>query len=142
MEPQADCIFCKIVAGEIPAARLYENDQVLSFLDIGPLSEGHALVIPKDHFVTVDVCPGKVLAHVASCLPAIARAVADATKCEGYNVLCNNGRAAGQLVDHLHFHIIPRTNGDALFSKWLAKEYAEGQMGKIAQRIRDQLKEI
>ena len=104
----ADCIFCKIVAGDIPAALIYEDDHVLSFLDIGPLSNGHCLVIPKRHAATVIDCPPDVLSQIAAVLGRIAQAVVAVTGCEGYNVLCNNGRAAGQLVDHLHFHIIPR----------------------------------
>ena len=103
-----DCIFCKMIAGEIPAARVYEDDIVLAFLDIGPVSDGHTLVIPKQHFGKLHDCPPELLGEVGSRLGKIAGAVADAMGSEGYNLLCNNGRTAGQLVEHLHFHIVPR----------------------------------
>lgn len=131
-----NCIFCKIVAGELPAAKLYENDRVLAFLDIGPLSDGHTLVIPKAHHATLTDCPAPILAEVASSLGRIARAVVAVTDCEGYNLICNNGRIAGQVVDHLHFHIIPRAEGDKLLGGWHAREYPEGRMASLAQALR------
>jgi len=136
---QDDCIFCKIVAGEIPAVRIYEDDVVLAFLDIGPLSDGHALVIPKQHFERVDSCPGDVMGQVAARLGRVAGAVVAATSAEGYNVLCNNGRAAGQLVGHVHFHIIPRVNGDGLFGSWPAGRYEAGRIEALAAKIRENL---
>jgi histidine triad (HIT) family protein len=134
-----DCIFCKMVAGEVPVTRLYEDDDVLAFLDIGPLSDGHALVIPKQHFVRVHECDPKVLAAVGGRLPSIAGAVAEAVEADGYNVLCNNGSAAGQAVDHLHFHVIPRKKGDGVFTQWPAKKYPPGRIEEIAARIRGNL---
>ena len=131
----SECIFCKIVAGEIPAARIYEDDSVFAFLDIGPLNKGHALLIPKAHYEKVDRCPADVLSSVAAQIGRIARAVVQATACEGYNVLCNNGRVAGQLVDHVHFHIIPRFKGDGCLQGWPAKQYAEGEMEEMLEAI-------
>ena len=136
----ADCIFCKIVAGDIPAARIYEDDHVLAFLDIGPLSQGHTLVIPKTHAATVAVCPDEVLSQVAAVLGRIARAVVEVTRCDGYNVLCNNGRAAGQLVNHLHFHIIPRMDNDNLFNRWASGQYPEGKMAELAELIKAKIR--
>ncbi len=136
---QDDCIFCKMVAGQIPAARIYEDDVVLAFLDIGPLSDGHTLVIPKQHFDKVDSCPDDVMGQVARRLGRVARAVVAGTSADGYNVLCNNGRVAGQLVGHLHFHIIPRSSGDGLLSSWPAGKYATGQIDAMAAKIRDNL---
>ncbi|AQT69825.1 HIT-like protein [Anaerohalosphaera lusitana] len=134
-----DCIFCKIVKGEIPSNKLYEDEQVLAFLDIGPLSEGHSLVIPKDHFERFDQCPPDTLAKVIAAANKLAKAVAAATECDGYNVLCNTGRAAGQAVDHVHFHIIPRNQGDGLFDGWPAGEYEPGKAEKVADTIRKNL---
>ena len=105
-----DCIFCKMVAGEIPVVKVYEDEAVLAFLDIGPISDGHTLVIPKVHCGKVHECDPQVLADVWSRLGRIAGAIAGAMKADGYNVLCNNGRAAGQIVDHLHFHTHRKTN--------------------------------
>ncbi|MCD6393642.1 MAG: HIT family protein [Planctomycetes bacterium] len=133
------CVFCKMVAGQIPVTKVYEDKYILAFLDIGPVSEGHTLVIPKMHYSRLDRCPVRVVKRIAEVLPVIAGAVAQATKCKGYNLLCNNGRAAGQLVDHLHFHIIPRNEGDKILEGWPAGEYSEGQAEKIAEQIRRNL---
>ena len=108
------CVFCKMVAGEIPATKVYEDEAVLAFLDIGPISDGHTLVIPKQHCTRVDECDPEVLSAVAARLGRIAEAVVAAMDADGYNVLSNNGSAAGQVVDHLHFHIIPRKTGDGV----------------------------
>ncbi|GAI13592.1 unnamed protein product, partial [marine sediment metagenome] len=134
-----DCIFCKMVAGQIPVTKIYEDKVVLAFLDIGPLSDGHTLVIPKQHFEKLHECPAEVLGPVASRLGKIAEAVAGAMNSEGYNVLCNNGRAAGQLVEHLHFHIIPRNTGDGVFDRWPAYKYQQGKIEEIAAKIRENL---
>ena len=134
-----NCIFCKIVAGEIPSAKIYEDGAVLAFLDVGPVSDGHTLVIPKLHFEKLHECPVEILSCVASCFGKVAKAVVAATGCDGYNVLCNNGRAAGQLVEHLHFHIIPRHNNDGVFSKWPSYKYEQGQIESIAERIKKNL---
>ncbi len=134
-----DCIFCKMVAGEIPVTKVYEDEVVLCFLDIGPVSDGHALVIPKQHFGRLHDCPPELLGQVGSRLGKIAKAVTAAMDSQGYNVLCNNGRAAGQLVEHLHFHIIPRNSGDGVFDRWPAYKYQEGKIEEIADRIRKNL---
>jgi len=128
-----------MVAGEIPVAKIYEDDLVLSFLDIGPVSDGHTLVIPKQHFERLHDCPPELLGRVCSRLGRIAKAVASSMSSQGYNVLCNNGRPAGQLVDHLHFHIIPRNTGDGVFDRWPAYRYQEGKIEEIADRIRKNL---
>jgi histidine triad (HIT) family protein len=134
-----DCIFCKMVAGQVPVTKIYEDENVLAFLDIGPISDGHTLVIPKQHFEKLHDCPPQLLGQVSSHLGGIARAVAVAMNSDGYNVLCNNGRAAGQLVEHLHFHIIPRDSGDGVFDRWPAYKYQEGKIESIATRIRENL---
>jgi len=134
-----DCIFCKMVAGQVPVIKIFEDEIVLSFLDIGPLSDGHTLVIPKQHFERLHDCPTEILGRIGSCLGKIAGAVSDAMNSDGYNVLCNNGRAAGQLVGHLHFHIIPRNAGDGVFGRWPAYKYQEGTIEKIADKIRENM---
>ena len=134
-----DCIFCEMVAGQIPVTKIYEDEVVLAFLDIGPVSDGHTLVIPRQHFEKLHDCPAELLGQVSSRLGKIAEAVATGMNSEGYNVLCNNGRAAGQLVSHLHFHIIPRNSGDGVFNRWPAYKYQDGKIEQIAVRIRENL---
>lgn len=105
------CIFCKIVAGDIPCHKLWEDGHALAFLDVNPLSEGHALVIPKQHYATLDEVPTETAAAIGAALPALARAVMQATGSTDYNILQNNGAPAGQDVFHVHFHLIPRKPG-------------------------------
>jgi len=128
-----------MVAGQIPATKIYEDEIVLAFLDISPISDGHTLVIPKQHFEKVHDCPPELLGQVGSRLGKIAGAVTAAINSDGYNVLCNNGRAAGQLVEHLHFHIIPRNPGDCLFDRWPSYKYQAGKIEAIAAGIRENL---
>jgi len=132
---QKDCIFCRMVSGEIPVAKVYEDEVVLAFLDIGPVSDGHTLLIPKEHFAKLEDCPAELIGKVASRLGKVAAAAVKATGADGYNVLCNNGRAAGQLVEHLHFHIVPRKTGDGVFDRWPAFKYPQGKIEKLAGEI-------
>ncbi len=134
-----DCIFCRMVAGQIPVTKVYEDDVVLAFLDIGPVSDGHTLVIPRRHFEKLHDCPPELLGQISSRLGKITGAIVNAMNSAGYNILCNNGRAAGQLIEHLHFHIIPRNAGDGVFDRWPSYKYAEGKIEKIAARIREKL---
>lgn len=136
---EEDCIFCKMVQGQIPVTKIYEDEAVLAFLDIGPVSDGHALVVPKQHFEKLHDCPDDLLGQIGLRLGKIAKAVSAAMASEGYNVLCNNGRAAGQLIEHLHFHIIPRNSGDGVFNRWPSYKYEPGTIEGIAARIRENL---
>ena len=134
-----DCLFCKIVAGKIPSEKIYEDEDMLAFMDIGPISDGHSLVIPKHHCELLHECPPEVLSKVASQLGKIAGAVASAMNSDGYNLLCNNGRAAGQIVKHLHFHIIPRNVSDGVFNRWPSYKYEDGRIETISAEIRKNL---
>jgi histidine triad (HIT) family protein len=107
----ADTIFSKIIRGEIPCHRVYEDDLVLAFLDINPLSEGHVLVIPKEPAATLDALSDDSSAAIGRVLPRLCRAVMAATGTRDYNVLQNNGAPAHQAVFHVHFHIIPKDGG-------------------------------
>lgn len=135
-----DCIFCKIVSGQVPSETLYEDEHVKAFLDIGPLSEGHTLVIPKTHVEQMDQASPEIARQIAGVLPILAAAVREATGADGYNILNNNGRVSGQAVDHMHFHIIPRRRGDGLFPNWPAGGYEPGQARQIAEKIRKMIK--
>lgn len=129
------CIFCRVVAGDIPCYKLYEDDAVLAFLDIGPLSRGHCLVIPKAHYETLDRMPDDLSGRCARLLPRLGAAVVRATGAPGWNVLQNNGAVAGQEVGHVHFHLIPRQNGDGLGYRWPAGKLDSADAGELVAQI-------
>ncbi len=132
MPRDPSCVFCKIVAAEIPSSVVYEDQYVLSFIDIGPLADGHLLVIPRDHYTNLTDAPPEVVGRVGSVLPILSRACLSVTRAEGFNVLCNQGRVAGQAVGHVHFHIIPRKEGDGLGYRWNAGKYPPGRDAELA----------
>ncbi|MBN1125686.1 MAG: HIT family protein [Sedimentisphaerales bacterium] len=135
----SECIFCKIIAGNIPCYKIYEDDMTLAFLDVGPISTGHTLIVPKEHYKKLHECPAKVLAAVSEIIGMIAGVIVETMESDGYNVLCNNGRSAGQIVDHVHFHVIPRNFDDGVFNRWPKFEYQPGQAEKVAAKIREKL---
>ena len=109
-----NCVFCAIAAGEIPCFKIYEDDIALAYLDINPFAKGHTLVIPKAHAADIQAADDETLAALIVRVKRIAAHVAERLGCDGYNVMQNNGAAAGQTVRHIHFHIVPRWNGDPL----------------------------
>ncbi|KAJ6242203.1 hit family protein [Anaeramoeba flamelloides] len=113
-----NCIFCKIISGDIPSFKVFENDKVFAFLDINPLSKGHTVVIPKTHCERLEDLPEEYSSAIGSALPKIAKAVITGTGALDWNLLQNNGKSAGQEVPHLHFHIIPREKSDGLGYRW------------------------
>jgi len=117
----SNCIFCKIVAGQIPSFRLMEDDDTIAFMDINPVNPGHALAVAKGHWPTVDVIPPEVLAGVARTAQKVARAAIKELKPDGVNLVQANGAGAGQSVPHLHIHIMPRRAGDAVSLNWVPK---------------------
>lgn len=133
-----DCLFCKIVREDIPSTKIYETDKILAFLDITPVNEGHTLVIPKEHYENLFEIPDEILSDIAVKLKQIGKAVQKATNSGGINIAMNNREAAGQIVPHAHFHIIPRyiTDGHKLMS---GKKYAEGRMKIIADKIKEEI---
>lgn len=135
MSHDPDCIFCKIVAAEVPAAVVFEDDEVLAFLDVGPLADGHALVIPRHHYRSFRDLPVGLASAIASVLPRITRAVLEVTGSTGVNILCNDGASAGQVVPHVHVHLIPRKEGDSLGYRWHAGKYPPGRAETIAQSL-------
>jgi len=131
----ANCPFCKIVRGEIPSSRILETDDALAFLDINPVNPGHVLVVPKHHHPNLLELPEPIAAHVGSLLPRLCKAVQAATAADGLNVIVNNGRAAGQTVDHGHWHIIPRFDDDAVNWPWPHAQYAGDELNQMRFRI-------
>ena len=114
----SETLFTRIVRGEIPCHRVYEDERVFAFLDVGPLSEGHTLVIPKEAAATLDQLSDESAAALGRVLPRLCRAVMKATGATAYNVLQNNGAAAHQAVFHVHFHIIPKIAESGLGITW------------------------
>jgi histidine triad (HIT) family protein len=135
-----DCIFCKIATGKIGATRVLDDEACLAFMDIGPLAEGHLLLISKGHVETIDELTADQAAALLRHVPALVAAVRRATGCEGVNVLQNNGRVAHQAVMHLHVHIIPRRGGDEFYFNWPAGKYPPGRAEELADRIKAHLK--
>ena len=111
-----DCIFCKIINGKIPSFKVYEDDEVLAFLDINPVSLGHTLVIPKEHYETIFDVQDEVFGKLSSKVALVAKKIKRALHCHGINILQNNERASGQVIFHAHFHIIPRMEDDGVFT--------------------------
>jgi histidine triad (HIT) family protein len=125
------CIFCKIVLGEIPSARVLETDHAIALLDIFPVNPGHVLLVTRAHYATLADLPEELAAHAASLLPRLCRAVRSATAANGLNVIVNNGRAAGQTIDHVHWHVIPRFHDDAVNWPWPHREYHGDALGRM-----------
>lgn len=130
-----DCIFCKIISGEIPCFKVYETDRILSFLDIGPVNKGHALVIPKEHYENLWALPADLGKDILEACQKVSKAIVDATQADGLNVIMNNNRAAGQLVFHAHYHLIPRFKGDG-HENWSQQEYQDmAEPAELAKKI-------
>ena len=130
-----DCVFCKIVKKEIQSNVIYEDDKHLAFLDIGPVNPGHTLVILKKHVSNIFDISEDELKEFIIVVKKICPAVLKGVEAHGLNVSMNNGRASGQLVDHIHFHIIPRFQKDG-FKHWPQSKYQEGQAEEVAKRIK------
>lgn len=133
-----DCIFCKIVNGSIPSQKVYEDSEFLAFLDIHPVNKGHLLVIPKEHHETIVDVPPELLSRLMLVVQQAAEAVRQVTHADGFNIVQNNYRAAGQEVPHIHFHIIPRFSDDGL-RHWPSKSVSDEEMSSIRQKLKDAL---
>ncbi|MDD5031976.1 MAG: HIT family protein [Patescibacteria group bacterium] len=133
-----DCIFCKIIAGVIPSFKVYEDEDILAFLDIAPVNPGHTLVVPKKHYANLEEIPEGELAKLAAAIKKVGKAVKDGLGVEGYNVMENNDPVSGQIIPHLHFHIIPRKEGDGL-KLWPQGKYGEGEAEEMAEKIKNKI---
>lgn len=137
----SDCIFCKIVAGEIPSSKVYEDADTIAFMDIGPVVKGHVLVIPKKHFDPITGTPDAVLQKLIVVTKRIAQAQVDGLKADGINVTQANGKIAGQIIPHIHFHVIPRFANDRHSWNWIPGKYDTVEdMNTMALKIKDSLK--
>jgi histidine triad (HIT) family protein len=130
-----DCIFCKIVKGEISADKVYEDENCLAFLDITPVNPGHTLLVPKEHYENLYDLPDETLKQLAPIIKKLAIAIKKGINAEGINIGMNNERPAGQLISHAHFHIMPRFSNDG-FHHWHGQPYNEGEAKQIVSKIK------
>lgn len=130
-----DCLFCKIVRGEIPAERMYEDGETVAFLDIRPNNPGHTLVIPKEHAANIYEISEGSLCAVMRAAKRLAVAVKQGVSADGVNIAMNNDSAAGQVIFHAHVHVIPRFANDG-YAHWPQRAYAEGEAAEVAAKIR------
>ena len=135
-----DCILCKIVAGEIPARKIYEDEHTLALLDIAPVTKGHTLVIPKEHHNPITDIPTELLQKTIATVQKITRAQIKGLKADGMNIAQANGKTAGQLIDHVHFHVIPRYDNAENPKNWIPGSYAnDEEASETANLIKENL---
>jgi histidine triad (HIT) family protein len=130
------CIFCRIVAGEVPCFELLQDEDTIAFMDINPVNPGHALAVAKGHWPTVDVVPAAALAAVARTAQRVAKAVMTELKPAGLNLMQANGAGAGQSVPHLHIHVLPRRAGDELVLNWVPRPADRAEIEAIWKRLK------
>jgi|SRR3989344_4393096 len=131
------CVFCKIVSGEIPSAKVYEDDKILAFLDIRPVSIGHTLVIPKEHCVNILETPDEMVAYIFKKSKELMKYIKTAMRADFVVV-----SVVGVDVPHFHIHLLPRYHNDGLANFWPTKEYREGEMDEVANKIKNQISNI
>ena len=135
-----DCVFCKIIAAELPSTKIYEDDNVLAFMDIGPVAKGHVLVIPKEHSEMITDTGVEVLSDIMAVVKKVAQAQIDGMGADGVNITQANGAVAGQVVNHIHFHVIPRFNDDNVNFNWQAGSYRDSEeMAGVVERIKEKI---
>jgi histidine triad (HIT) family protein len=134
MKKDDNCIFCKIIDGKIPCAKIYEDEKVLAFLDIMPVNKGHVLVVPKNHSKNILEDDDNDIVLCMKAIKKIGKAAIKAVNAQGFNIGVNTERAAGQAVFHTHFHVIPRYENDGLHH-WPGGKYAEGEIEKVRKSI-------
>jgi histidine triad (HIT) family protein len=129
------CLFCKIVLGEIPSAKILETDHALAFLDINPVNRGHVLLVPKAHHSTLSELSDDLAAETAKLVPRLVRAIRAATGADGLNLIVNNGEVAGQTIHHGHWHLIPRFVDDPVNWPWPHFHYSGDELSQMRSRI-------
>jgi histidine triad (HIT) family protein len=140
MSLNENCIFCKIIAGQIPSIKIYEDQICLAFMDISPLNEGHLLVVPKDHCETILEISPEEYGHLYQTACKLAAIVKNTLNPDGINIMQLNGKAANQVVPHLHVHLVPRWNGDGLtISAWEPIMGDKSQINSVAEKIKSNL---
>lgn len=136
---QSNCIFCKIIAGEIPSATVYEDGDFKAIMDIFPASRGHIIILPKKHSANLYELDDDTAAKALLVARRLAKAMKEELNCDGINLLQNNGEAAGQTVFHFHIHLIPRFAGDSVKMTWSQGKYEDGEAAALAAAIAGRL---
>jgi histidine triad (HIT) family protein len=135
-EAVRECIFCAIVAGKMPCYKIYEDSKAIAFLDINPASKGHCLVVPKQHFENIFDIPEDVLAGLAAAIKAVAGKIKTELAPAGLTIMQNSGRAAGQIVPHIHFHLIPRNAGDGIVIGYKPLKFSEAEWTELQRKLK------
>ena len=130
-----DCIFCKIIKGEIPSFKIYENEYIYAFLNINPIAKGHTLVIPKKHFNSILDCEENYLNEMIKATKLISNHLKEKLNCTGINILNNSGKSAGQEIYHIHFHIFPRFDNDN-YKLWADTGYQKEDLKELSESIK------
>ena len=134
-----DCVFCKIVSGDIPSNTIYENSEFKVIMDISPATKGHVLVLPKEHFKDIYDIDAETAGKLFQLAAVVARALKEVLHCDGLNIIQNNGEIAGQTVFHFHMHLIPRYEGDDVTVKWKEHSMDAEEMDQLRKDIRKAL---
>ena len=134
-----DCIFCRIISGEIPSTTIYENSKFKVIMDIAPANKGHVLILPKEHYDNIYDIDTATAGELFELAVMTARALKSVLDCDGMNILQNNGTVAGQTVFHFHMHIIPRYEGDTVNIGWKELSYDDGEMEQLREAIRKEM---
>lgn len=130
-----DCIFCKIVKGTVPSHKVFENAHTIAFLDISPCAVGHTLVIPKKHYKNMEDVPVQELSEVMKTVQIVGKACMKVLSAPAFNIHQSNNKPAGQVVFHLHFHVIPRFENDGMIFKWQVSENAKQQIPLVKEKM-------
>jgi histidine triad (HIT) family protein len=136
----SDCIFCKIIAGDIPSTTVYEDDDFKAIMDISPAAKGHVIILTKKHCANLLELDDEIASKALIVARKIAKAQLEEFKCDGVNLLQNNGEAAGQTIFHFHIHVIPRYNNDDINIPWEHLKYADGEAADIAAALANKIK--
>ena len=134
-----DCVFCKIILGEIEAVKVFENNHILAFLDIAPINPGHTLVIPKDHNESLSTMSNEAKEQLLDIAGKIGQALIRTSDYDGYNLQLNHGECAGQAVKHCHMHVIPRIGTDGFHWNWRSLKISSPEAQSIAEKIKERL---
>jgi histidine triad (HIT) family protein len=135
-----NCAFCRIVRGELPSVKLFEDDRILAFLDVAPINPGHSLIIPKEHHASLTTVPDALLEGMMRLVPRLGQAVVRVVDGDGFNLHLANGQCAGQVILHTHLHVIPRLGTDGFSWGWRSRPYAsEDERIRLAGKIYERL---